>query len=210
MFLRGLPHLCKMMKRKPVTLKKHVTDAQHEPDLFKISEHKPVPERSLTEDSILHCTLQGGPKARMPIFQSRHHYSTKSVSSPSHYAAPSNNPITSAPALVPQLRQNLPPNGCPGESIALRPSERTMGYMHQITPAAAAAILGIAHYQAIASIASTFTTSATARDFLDMVLPTCPSYRVSTLGGSAISGKQMITPRLLPSDAAAPAAPGPI
>ena len=67
MFLRGLPHLCKMMKRPGVS-EKHTTDPEHEPDLFKISEEKPVPERAEDESILLHCTLQGGPKARMPIY----------------------------------------------------------------------------------------------------------------------------------------------
>lgn len=66
MFLRGLPHLCKVMKRPGVS-EKQATDPEHEPDLFKISEEKPVPERAQDESILLQCTLQGGPKARMPI-----------------------------------------------------------------------------------------------------------------------------------------------
>ena len=66
LFLRGLPHLCKMMKRPGVS-KKHATDLEHEPDLFKISQEKPVPERAQDESILLYCTLQGGPKARMPV-----------------------------------------------------------------------------------------------------------------------------------------------
>ncbi len=66
MFLRGLPHLCKMMKR-PGVAEKVTTDPDHEPDFFKISEEKPVPESSQDESILLHCTLQGGPKARMPV-----------------------------------------------------------------------------------------------------------------------------------------------
>jgi hypothetical protein len=66
MFLRGLPHLCKMMKRPGVS-EKQTADPEEEPDLLKISEEKPVPERAQDDSILLHCTLQGGPKARMPI-----------------------------------------------------------------------------------------------------------------------------------------------
>jgi hypothetical protein len=66
MFLRGLPHLCKMMKRPGVS-EKQPTDPEQEPDLFKISEEKPVTERAQDDSILLHCTLRGGPKARMPI-----------------------------------------------------------------------------------------------------------------------------------------------
>ena len=68
MFLRGLPHLCKMMKRPRISLK-HVTDPEHEPDLYKISEERPVPLKPADESILLHCVLQGGPKARMPVYQ---------------------------------------------------------------------------------------------------------------------------------------------
>jgi hypothetical protein len=66
-FLRGLPHLCKMMKRPGVS-EKHASDPEHEPDFFKINEEHPVPERAADESILLQCTLQGGPKARMPIY----------------------------------------------------------------------------------------------------------------------------------------------
>lgn len=67
MFLRGLPHLCKTMKRPGVS-KKPASDPDHEPDLYRISELHPLPEKA-KEDVLMHdCTLQGGPKARMPIY----------------------------------------------------------------------------------------------------------------------------------------------
>jgi hypothetical protein len=74
LFLRGLPHHCKKMKRPGVS-QKQTADPDHEPDLYKISEMHPIPENAAAgggssyDDSILlHCTLQGGPKARMPIY----------------------------------------------------------------------------------------------------------------------------------------------
>jgi hypothetical protein len=67
MFLRGLPHLCKMMKRPGVS-EKQAADPEHEPDFYKISEENPVPEKADDDSILLQCTLQGGPKARMPIY----------------------------------------------------------------------------------------------------------------------------------------------
>ena len=66
-FLRCLPHLCKTMKRPAVNQKK-TTDPEHEPDLYKISEENPVPEKVDDDSILLHCTVQGGPRARMPIY----------------------------------------------------------------------------------------------------------------------------------------------
>lgn len=67
-FLRGLPHLCKRMRRPGVSEKLQI-DAEHEPDLWAISRISPVPENELSPDveAILECTLTGGPKARMPV-----------------------------------------------------------------------------------------------------------------------------------------------
>jgi hypothetical protein len=67
LFLRGLPHLCKDMKR-PGVAEKQAADPEHEPDLHKIAEELPVPDKSDDESILLQCTLQGGPKARMPIY----------------------------------------------------------------------------------------------------------------------------------------------
>lgn len=68
LFLRGLPHLCKKMKR-PGVAEKAAADPEHEPDFYKISKMFPVPEKAADDESImLHCTLQGGPKARMPVY----------------------------------------------------------------------------------------------------------------------------------------------
>jgi len=66
-FLRGLPHLCKDMKRPGVN-KKLAADPEHEPDLARISQEHPLPTNAVTDESILlPCTVQNGPKARMPI-----------------------------------------------------------------------------------------------------------------------------------------------
>ena len=68
LFLRGLPHLCKKMKR-PGVAEKTAADPDQEPDLYKISEQFPVPEKADNDDAVLlQCTLEGGPKARMPIY----------------------------------------------------------------------------------------------------------------------------------------------
>ena len=74
-FLRGLPHLCKDMKRPGVN-KKLAGDPGHEPDLAQISQEHPVPTNAAPDESLLlHCTIQNGPKAclighsfRQPIF----------------------------------------------------------------------------------------------------------------------------------------------
>jgi len=66
-FLRGLPHLCKMMKRPGVS-KKLTLDAGHEPDFYTISQEHPVPEKMENTDSImLPNSLLGRPNARMPV-----------------------------------------------------------------------------------------------------------------------------------------------
>lgn len=67
LFLRGIPHLCKQMKR-PGVAQKAAADADHEPDFHRISEMHPVPEEADDESIMLKCTVQGGPKARMPVY----------------------------------------------------------------------------------------------------------------------------------------------
>jgi len=54
--------------KRPGVAKKLAADPEHEPDLYKISELHPVPEKTVDEAILLQCTLQGGPKARMPIY----------------------------------------------------------------------------------------------------------------------------------------------
>lgn len=67
LFLRGLPFLCKMMKR-PAVAEKQASDPDQEPDFYRISEEHPLPEKAEDETILLNCTVQGGPKARMPIY----------------------------------------------------------------------------------------------------------------------------------------------
>lgn len=67
LFLRALPHLCKQMKR-PGVAEKRPADSDHEPDFYAIAEAFPVPEKADDESIMLECTVQGGPKARMPIY----------------------------------------------------------------------------------------------------------------------------------------------
>jgi hypothetical protein len=47
---------------------KQAADADQEPDFYKIADEHPVPEKTEDTSILLQCTLQGGPKARMPIF----------------------------------------------------------------------------------------------------------------------------------------------
>jgi hypothetical protein len=65
-FLRGLPHLCKGMKRPGVAQKLQV-NPKHEPDLYKISELHPLPENVKKESVILFSTLAGGTKTFLSI-----------------------------------------------------------------------------------------------------------------------------------------------
>lgn len=51
LFLRGLPHLCKKMKRPGVS-KKTTMDAQYEPDFYAISEMYPLPTDSTTDNVV--------------------------------------------------------------------------------------------------------------------------------------------------------------
>jgi hypothetical protein len=67
LFLRGLPHLCKEMKR-PGVAEKGSADSEHEPDFHKISEIYTVPDKAEDESIMLQCIVSGGPKARMPIY----------------------------------------------------------------------------------------------------------------------------------------------
>lgn len=68
LFLRGIPHLSKGMKR-PGPSKKATADPEHEPDFYKISEEYPVPEKNSLSDDMLYLpsTLMGGPKNCIPL-----------------------------------------------------------------------------------------------------------------------------------------------
>jgi len=97
LFLRGLPHLSKKMKR-PGVAKKQAADPEHEPDLYNISEMNPVPEKSDDDSILLQCTLQGGPKARMPIYSG--HWTIPSSFTNTLPSADTKGPTASIPASV--------------------------------------------------------------------------------------------------------------
>jgi HSF-type DNA-binding len=65
-FLRGLPHLCKGMKRPGVAQKLHA-NPDHEPDLYRLSELHPVPECAGKQSIMSFSTLLGGQKARQSL-----------------------------------------------------------------------------------------------------------------------------------------------
>lgn len=54
--------------KRPGVAEKQASDPDQEPDFYLISEAHPVPDRAEDESIMLQCTLQGGPKARMPIY----------------------------------------------------------------------------------------------------------------------------------------------
>eukprot|EP00980_Cylindrotheca_fusiformis_P013884 scaffold3598_cov115-Cylindrotheca_fusiformis.AAC.20 len=95
LFLRGLPHLCKDMKRCGVS-EKLAADPECEPDLYRISREHPVPDHGPDDDSILlpHI-LKEGPKARMPICFRRSHGNSGTTSNPPK-------PVSSIPQGIPQ------------------------------------------------------------------------------------------------------------
>jgi hypothetical protein len=112
------------MKRPRVSVKQ-VTDPEHEPDLYKISEERPVPMKPADESILLHCTLQGGPKARMPVYQGN---LSKSSSWFSVSSMPSSSPSNMAP---------LPHNGTNNVS-----SPVGAGYAYHMTPTGASSTSG--------------------------------------------------------------------
>lgn len=99
LFMRGLPHLCKDMKR-PGVAQKQAADPEHEPDFYKIAEQLPVPEKAEDDSILLQCTLSGGPKARMPIYSG---FSTSMSTMDSKPEAVA----TAAPQLTPRDQQAL-------------------------------------------------------------------------------------------------------
>jgi hypothetical protein len=62
--------------KRPGVSKKQVADPDHEPDFYKISEMHPVPEKAKDDSILLKCTIEGGPKARMPIYSGLISYSS--------------------------------------------------------------------------------------------------------------------------------------
>ena len=76
-FLRGMPWLCKKMRRPKVAEKKPV-DPELEPDFYAISAQFPVPDKPPgREIQIVQRTMEEGPRARMPV-----HWVTSNSPSP--------------------------------------------------------------------------------------------------------------------------------
>jgi hypothetical protein len=81
--------------KRPAVAEKQATDPDQEPDFYKISEEHPLPEKAEDETILLHCTIQGGPKARMPIY-------TGSLMPAVSIALPESKPPASSPLLPPR------------------------------------------------------------------------------------------------------------
>jgi HSF-type DNA-binding len=67
LFLRGLPHLCKLMKRHATDKERGCRLALDDLDLDRFSKTNPLPEDYTDESVLLPFILQEGPKARMPV-----------------------------------------------------------------------------------------------------------------------------------------------
>ena len=93
-----------MMKR-PGVAEKQAADPDQEPDFYRISQEHPIPERAQDESILLQCTLQGGPKARMPIYfgaltasmAGTHAKPGSAVQQPNHVTPPSAPPGSGTP-----------------------------------------------------------------------------------------------------------------
>eukprot|EP00522_Entomoneis_paludosa_P017196 CAMPEP_0172442956 /NCGR_PEP_ID=MMETSP1065-20121228/3281_1 /TAXON_ID=265537 /ORGANISM="Amphiprora paludosa, Strain CCMP125" /LENGTH=508 /DNA_ID=CAMNT_0013193003 /DNA_START=9 /DNA_END=1535 /DNA_ORIENTATION=- len=110
LFLRGLPHLCKKMKRPGVS-QKQTSDPDHEPDLYKISEMHPVPEKADDDMVLLQCTLQGGPKARVPV----------------QFGSTSNAARAPRQGRPPAPEPNLGPTLTPSDQLSLAAFQKSLG-----------------------------------------------------------------------------------
>ena len=73
LFLRGMPFLCKKMKR-PGIAKKITGDPDHEPDFYQINKMHPIWVSSSDDGAfLLPCTLLGRPEGRTPEHMSIEH-----------------------------------------------------------------------------------------------------------------------------------------
>lgn len=68
LFLRGIPHLSKLMKRFSTEKARGFRLALKDLDLDQISNLYPVPETYVDDSVLLPSILQHGPKARVPVF----------------------------------------------------------------------------------------------------------------------------------------------
>ncbi|CAJ1934300.1 unnamed protein product [Cylindrotheca closterium] len=119
LFLRGLPHLCKQMKRHGVS-EKQSADPDHEPDFYKISEEHPLPVEGPDDESILlpHI-LTEGPKARMPVFFHRKK-TTRPVSPDVSKTVLNSQTFAGSPSLLSYTTHPHSPSMLPAASIAPR------------------------------------------------------------------------------------------
>jgi len=83
--------------KRPAVSEKQPADPEHEPDFYKISESFPVPEKAEDDSILLQCTLEGGPKARMPIYSGAFNSSKFSFALPS---SSETKPASAAPAVA--------------------------------------------------------------------------------------------------------------
>lgn len=68
LFLRGIPHLSKLMKRSTTYKDRSFRLTLKDLDLDELSKIYPVPETYLDDSVLLPSILQHGPKARVPVF----------------------------------------------------------------------------------------------------------------------------------------------
>jgi HSF-type DNA-binding len=68
MFLRGLPHLCKNMKRPGIS-KKLTLSPENEPNLYEISRLFPVPDKVVDDSALLTYTTKSIPVSHIPILK---------------------------------------------------------------------------------------------------------------------------------------------
>ena len=133
LFLRALPHLCKEMKR-PGVAKKEAADPEHEPDFYAISELHPVPTHFEDESILLHCTIQGGPKARMPIYSGSLMYSSTASSLKDILIRPDE----SIKSIVGPLPASLPSELTPRDREALSSFSTSLGASEMLIKPASA------------------------------------------------------------------------
>jgi len=140
LFLRGMPFLCKGMKR-PGIAKKVTGDPEHEPDLSHISELHPVPEAKADETVLLPCALVTRPKALAPAVPEAYPVQAMAPSPSVHLGV-----VTPPKAASPQPQQACSP------SLAAIPQAATTAL--PVNPLLAAAVHAAAIRQRAAEAAA--------------------------------------------------------
>jgi HSF-type DNA-binding len=100
LFLRGLPHLCKNMKRPGIS-KKQSLNPDFEPDLYEISKHCPVPDKVVDDSVLLSGNGDCAPNIRIPILTMNSSFSNTLVSKQAPSSTMTTLPDTNAPLLNP-------------------------------------------------------------------------------------------------------------